>query len=86
MTCGVSAQNREFGRTRDLVFKTTAIDHSAIPPSPSFHIFRAIRADRSVRAFGELRRLYLARDNFSGRIICRPKSRKPYVEWRSSAC
>jgi hypothetical protein len=28
--------------SRTVVFKTTAIDHSAIPPTPNFHIFRAI--------------------------------------------
>src|SRR5437762_6213056 len=31
VTCGVR-ENHEFGRSRDLVFKITAIDHSAIPP------------------------------------------------------
>ena len=33
LTCGLYRQNREFERAFDPFFKTTAIDHSAIPPA-----------------------------------------------------
>ena len=32
MTCGLYGENREFEKVPDPFFKTTAIDHSAIPP------------------------------------------------------
>ncbi len=42
VTCGVQAENNDLGGTPDQVFKTTAIDHSAIPPRrESLGILRA---------------------------------------------
>ena len=46
VTWGVSAENREFRKTRDQVFKTTTIDHSVIPPRQIWPEFASVYRDQ----------------------------------------
>ena len=52
MTCGLYREIREFGRMVDPFFKTTAIDHSAIPPQSDYRSESRVLRDFNADAEG----------------------------------